>query len=445
VTVQSLPPLDPKTALIRDDYAANAADFPGAGLGWLDARRDAAIKAFARKGVPTRRVEEWKYTDLAAALHDDLEPATPLRNLSGDIAEGYSPQGAARIRIANGYLHGFSGAPLPDCVDVVDLSQLSVRTPEWVERHLGTFASGENQILGAASLALMRGGVAIRVRPSAEKLPPLHLEFVNSGRGHGVMSHARVLLVLEDEASLDLFETHHGSGDEQILANLGMELVLGANANLNHVQLQEDAGGSLFVGSIGARLDRDAHYVALLANTGAKLSRVDMNIVLAAAGASAEVRSVTALTGESHADVTAVMDHAAPHTKSRQLFKSVLGGRSRSVSQGRVTVRKGAVKSDSHQLFKALLMAPRAEADAKPELEIFADDVICGHGTAIGALDRDALFYLRARGIAEAEAKAMLVRAFLEEAIEGFADEAARAEIWRRIDGVLASFVGEAA
>jgi Fe-S cluster assembly protein SufD len=143
------------------------------------------------------------------------------------------------------------------------------------------------------------------------------------------------------------------------------------------------------------------------------------------------------------ADITTVMDHAAAHTTSRQLFKSVVGGRGRSVNQGRVAVRPGAVKSDSHQLFKALLLSPRAEADAKPELEIFADDVACGHGTAIGDLDADALFYLRSRGIPEAEAKSLLIHAFLADAMEGFGDDGIRQTLTERLDAALVS-IGQA-
>jgi Fe-S cluster assembly protein SufD len=170
---------------------------------------------------------------------------------------------------------------------------------------------------------------------------------------------------------------------------------------------------------------------------GARLSRVDMNVKLAAEGAHARLHNIAVL-NSGIADITTVMDHAAPHTTSRQLFKSVVGGRGRSVNQGRVSVRKGALKSDSHQLFKALLLSPRAEADAKPELEIFADDVICGHGTAIGALDADALFYLRARGIPEDEAKGLLIRAFLEDAIEGFGNGEVHDALASRIDESLA-------
>ncbi len=447
MTAQAFPIIDPKTALFCADFAANEADLPGAGLSWLKTRRNAAIEAFAQSGMPTRHVEAWKYTDIAAALGGDLEPATSFRagaEVPAAIAGNFSPTGATQITLVNGYLHLIGGVELSKSIDVVDLAQLSVRTPEWVEKHLGLYAAAADQALGAASLALMRGGVAIRVQARAKDLPPLHLNFVNPLRGHGLMSHARILLLLEEGASLDLIETHAGAGEDQLLANIGMEIVLHRDAHLAHSRFQEEAGQTLHVTSIGAVLSRNAKYRALIANLGGRLSRVDMNVKLTEPGADATLRSVTALDGEAHADVTTVVDHAAPHTTSRQLFKSVRGGRARSVSQGTVTVREGAMKSDSHQLFKALLLGPRAEADAKPELEIFADDVVCGHGTAIGALDADALFYLRSRGIAEWEARSLLVRAFLEDAIDGFAEGEFRDALWQRIDRAMDSISGGA-
>ena len=442
MTAQMRPILDPKTSLFCEDFSANAADLPGAELSWLNMRRSAAIDAFAQTGMPTRHIETWKFTDLAAVVEGDLEPATSClaRQEETDAITGILPLSrATQITLVNGYLHLIGGTELSKFVDVVDLAQLSVRTPEWVEKHLGLHASAADQALGAASLALMRGGVAIRVRANAKDLPSLHVNFVNPVRGHGLMSHSRVLLILEEGASLDLLETHTGAGEDQLFANLGMEIVLHRTAQLNHSRFQEESGRTLHVTSIGAVLSRDAKYRALIANLGGRMSRVDMNIQLAEPGADAVVRSITALNGEAHADVTTVIDHVAPHTTSRQLFKSVLGARARSVSQGKVTVRKGAVKSDSHQLFKALLLGLRAEADAKPELEIFADDVVCGHGTAIGALDADALFYLCSRGIPENEARSLLVRAFLEDAIDGFAEGEIHDALWQRIDRALGS------
>ncbi len=214
--------------------------------------------------------------------------------------------------------------------------------------------------------------------------------------------------------------------------------MLKPGARLEHVRLQAEGPNALHVTSLGARLERDSEYRALYAALGARLSRLDVNVKLAAPGAQATLHNVAVLNA-GIADVTTVMDHATPGGTSRQLFKSVVGGRGRAVNQGRVVVREGAVKSDSHQLFKALLLSSRAEADAKPELEIFADDVVCGHGTAIGSLDEDALFYLRSRGLPEREAKGLLLRAFLEDAIEGLADEAVHNALWRRIDASLAS------
>jgi Fe-S cluster assembly protein SufD len=399
------------------------------------------MELFADVGVPTRRVEAWKYTDLAAALENELEPATPYRGSAADadgIADPFAELDMTRVVLSNGFLHYIGGKPLAEEVDIVDLAELSVRTPEWVKQHLGERAAGSDQMLGAASLALMRGGIAIRVRAGARPIVPLHLRSLGIGRGQPLMSHARVLILVEEGASLDLFESHSGRSEQQMLVNLGVEIVLKRGAKLSHVRLQEEPSSVLHIATIGMSLGKDARYKGIVANLGARLSRLDINVRLAEPGGEAVLHSVTALGDEAHGDVTAVMDHAAPHTSSRQMFKSVLDGRARSVSQGRVTVRPGAVKSDSHQLFKSLLLSPRAEADAKPELEIYADDVVCGHGTAIGALDAAALFYMRSRGIPEAEARALLVRAFLEDAIEGFAEGPAHDALWQRIEPVLA-------
>ncbi len=412
------------------DFARHAASLPGAGLAWLDARRRVAIAAFGKTGLPTRRVEAWKYTDLANALEGDLEPVSHFGG-AVDIANVFGSKPVDEVVLAHGLVRHIE---VSGGLEVADLGLLDEKSPAWIRDNLGMLAASADQPLGAASLALMRGGVAVRVQGAQT----LHLQFSNPALGHGAVSNSRVLIVVEQGASLRLLESHSGEPGRQRLANLGVELVLNANAKLEHIRLQSDDANALHVTTIGASLARDAEYRALFAAMGARLSRVDMNLKLASEGARATLHNIAVLNG-GIADITTVMDHAAPHTTSRQLFKSVVGGDGRAVTQGRVAVRKGAVKSDSHQLFKALLLSPRAEADAKPELEIFADDVVCGHGTAIGALDADALFYLRARGIPEREAKGLLIRAFLAETMEGFADEAVQDALAARIDESLAS------
>ena len=422
------PALEPD--LFRDDFAAHAAHLPGAGIPWLDKRRAEAMKAFAATGVPTRRVEVWKYTDLAASLGESLVPASPLRD-AVTVTGAFAEIPGTRLQFAGGFLRAVVGSE--EGVETEDLGTIDTATPGWVRDHFGQLATGSDQVLGAASFALMRSGAAVRVRsPNAT----LHLDFFNPFRRSDVVSHSRVLIVIEEGASLRLFESHAGEGADQSLANVGIEFVLKPGARLEHIRLQAEAPTVRHITSVGARLGERAEYRALYAALGAHLSRLDVRIRLEGEGAQADLRNVAALRA-GIADITTVMDHATPHTTSRQLFKSVVGGNGRSVNQGRVLVREGAVKSDSHQLFKSLLMSPRAESDAKPELEIFADDVVCGHGTAIGALDADALFYLRSRGVPEAEAKELLIRAFLEEAIEDFVDPAAHDALWRRLDAAL--------
>jgi Fe-S cluster assembly protein SufD len=423
--------LDSQPDTFRDDFARHGATLPGADVPWLEARRRAAMTAFAKTGTPTRRVEAWKYTDLANALEGELASA-PRHD--GTVAEQrvFGEEGA-RVLLVNGYLHSVQDA---ERLEIVDLSRVDHATPDWVSNHLGLTAAGEDQLLGAVSLALMRGGVAIRVQGAGT----LHLDFLNLARASA--SHARVLIVVDKGASLRLFESHTGDS-EAAFANVGIELVLKPGAQVEHVRLQNESATALHVTSLAANLGRDARYRALYCALGGRLSRVDALVRLADAGAEAQLHDVAILNG-GIADITTVVDHSAAYTTSRQLFKSVVGGRGRSVNQGRVAVRPGAVKSDSHQLFKALLLSPRAEADAKPELEIFADDVVCGHGTAIGDLDADALFYLRARGIPEGEAKSLLIHAFLADAIEGFGNDAVRQTLTERLDAALES-LGQAA
>jgi Fe-S cluster assembly protein SufD len=422
--------LDSKPDMFTEDFSRHSAVLPGAGLAWLDARRVSAMDAFEKTGVPTRRVEAWKYTDLANALESDLAPASRYEGrVEPDDVFGVSTD--VQIVLVNGFLHSATGA---EGMDLVDLSALDSQTPDWVKENLGRLASGPAQPLGAASLALMRGGVAVRVRGTRT----LSLQFINASGEHNTVNHARVLIVVEEGASLRLLESHAGEGVVQTLANLGVELVLKQNAKLEHIRLQAEAANALHVTSLSASLAGESEYRALYATLGARLSRLDADLKLSAPGARATLHNVAVLSA-GIADVTTVMDHASPHTTSRQLFKSVVGGRGRSVNQGRVTVRKGAVKSDSHQLFKALLLSLHAEADAKPELEIFADDVVCGHGTAIGALDADALFYLRARGIPQDEARGLLIRAFLADALEDFGDDSLRDALELRLDRALKS------
>ena len=348
--------------------------------------------------LPTRRVEEWKYSDLARAL--------------GDAGFG---EETARASVA----------AVPAGIEVFALDEPN--RPDWVKARYGKL---RGNAVSAVSLAKARGGIALRVPRGQIVEAPLMLDF--SGKGH-----VRALLVLEEGAVLTLFERSDAVGTR----NAGFEIMLGPNAQLNHVRLAP-VSGAVQVEEISMTLARSAVYRGHFANFGAKLSRIELDIALEGEGAEAHLSGVSVLSGDSHADVTTHVSHAVGRTQSTQLFKKVGAGKSQAVYQGKVTVAHGADGADSRQTAKALLPSPGAEADLKPELEIFADDVKCAHGAAVGDLDADSLFYLRARGIPEKDARHLLIHAFLEDALTDIANadlrETVRGAVNVALDGVAA-------
>jgi len=271
---------------------------------------------------------------------------------------------------------------------------------------MGHIARPTQNVMRAASLALSAGGVAFRVPKGAAITAPLKLDFTGPG-------HVRGLLVLEEGASLTLVE---GVGVTDF-RNVGFEIVLGENARLEHVRVSPNAADAVLVEEVSLHIAAGGHYRGHFAGFGSKLARMELEIALEGEGAEAHLSGVSVLDGKRHSDVTTHVIHRVGNSQSTQLFKHVASGAARAVYQGKVTVAKGANGSDSSQTAKALLLGEGAEADLKPELEIFADDVKCAHGAAVGDLDAESLFYLRARGIPESQARGLLLQAFLEDAV----------------------------
>lgn len=363
-----------------------------------EARRTEALDSFRVRGMPHRRFEHWRYSDLRAVLD------------AGQVAQS----GTANWHIEN----------LPGGVELFDLGKTGA--PDWVLHHLGHI--GNRPTMEEASLAFAEGGVALRVPRGRKIAEPVRVQVSATGN-------LRILLVLEDDASLTFFEAN--TVDAGLLRNVGVEVSLAPGAELMHVRSAPPVPRSFVIEHIAVEAARNAHYRAHLANFGARLSRTELHILLKDEGAQAHLSGVTVVGNETHADVTSHIEHVAGQTLSTQLFKHVAGGKSRAVYQGKITVREGADGSDSRQTARALLMSGRAEADLKPELIIFADDVKCAHGATVGDLDPDSLFYLRSRGIHEREARRLLVHAFLEEAVTAVADGHLRDSVWRDIESVL--------
>jgi len=379
-----------------EDFAAHAAELPGAGLPWLDARRADAIKLVRAQGIPHRRIEDWKYTDLRSALDgaNDLGKVASETRLRNAVQQGY------------------------------EVFEFKGDAPKWVVDSFGVI--GIDGTMPAASLALASSTIALRIPSNAMAGKPLGYEF--SGQ-------ARLLIVVEAGAAITLLETPMGGADS--FSNAGIEIVLYEGARLDHIRTASNAASAIVVEDLTVRAAAGAQYRAHFMSTGAKLSRTELHVTLEGRNAESHVSGVSVLGDGRHADVTTHIVHAAPETRSTQLFKDIAGGHSRGVYQGKITVAEGADGSDSRQTAKGLLLGQRSEIDLKPELEIYADDVKCAHGAAVGDLDIESLFYLRSRGIPEAEARALLMRAFLGDAVDEIENEDIRASVWAKVEAAL--------
>ncbi|MEJ0062003.1 MAG: Fe-S cluster assembly protein SufD [Alphaproteobacteria bacterium] len=257
---------------------------------------------------------------------------------------------------------------------------------------------------------------------------PLEVVFIAAKDAHARQSMAKLRVTLGASARLTLIEHHAGFGAGAAHAAVTeVSVALGAQAKLLHAKFQDMGAEDYHLAATKVDVEGGAYYDRFAMTTGAALSRDEVHVTLKAPLAQTQLHGVYLQRGAQHADTTTVIDHAAPHTSSREVYKGVLDGKSRGVFQGRITVRPGAQKTDGHQLSRVLLLSDQAEADAKPELEIYADDVKCSHGATIGQLDETALFYLRSRGIPEREARALLIQAFAAEIIDGLASEELRA------------------
>jgi Fe-S cluster assembly protein SufD len=408
-----------ETALARE-FAHARTRLPGGKA--VAAQREAAFDVFAKEGLPHRRVEEWKYTDLRALMRDAKPLASP-------------PDAAAKARAK------FAGAILGDVearrlvfVDgafVAELSDLkalesgltvgslaaALATEDaTVKSHLGKLAP-VSDVAVALNTALMGDGAVIRISAAATIERPLHLLFVASEKPAATF--IRSLVVVEEGARAMLIESHEGPQGADYQTNAVVELFVGDNAHVDHVKIIGEGADALHVSTLAAAIGAHARFNSFTFTAGGAVVRNQLFLNFDGEGTIAGIRGATLIKDRQHADTTLVANHVARDCQSREMFKSVLDGEAHGVFQGRIIVRPHAQKTDARMMTQALLLSERAEADNKPELEIFADDVQCGHGATAGSLDDELKFYLMARGIPAAEAETLLIQAFLGEAIEG--------------------------
>jgi Fe-S cluster assembly protein SufD len=388
----------------------------------IASQRDAAFDLFAKQGLPHRRVEDWKYTDLRALMRDAKPLAPPP-----DAAAKARAKGAGGLLgdIEARRLVFVDGVFVPELSDlrelepgltVASLAQALSTGDAALAAHLGKLAPA-NDIAVALNTAFMGDGAVIRIAAGATIEHPLHLVFVVSEKPAATF--VRSLVVIEEGARAMLVESHEGPAGSDYQVNAALELFVGDRAHVDHVKIIGEGADALHVSTLAAAIAARARFNSFTFTTGGAVVRNQLFLKFDGEGTVAAIRGVSLLKSRQHADTTLVADHIARDCQSREVFKTVLDDEGHGVFQGRIIVRPHAQKTDAKMMTQALLLSERAEADNKPELEIFADDVQCGHGATAGALDDELKFYLMARGIPASEAEALLIQAFLGEAIEG--------------------------
>jgi Fe-S cluster assembly protein SufD len=411
-----------ETALASSFAAARRALPGGAAVAAL---REDGFRRFERDGLPHRRVEEWKYTDLRALMRD----AKPLAGAPDAATKARAERALRALAAIEARRVVFvDGALVPEFSDLAELEPgLGIRSmaqalAEADARVIGSLgkAMPTDDVAVALNTAFMGDGALIHVAAGAVLARPLHLVFVNAGAAPASLF-VRSLALIENSARVMLVESHigasGGAGQDQV--NTVLELQVGDGAHVDHVKITGAGAGAIHISTLMAAIGAHGRFNEFLFTTGGGVVRNQVFVRFAGEGTIAGIRGATLLKHRQHADTTLVADHAAADCTSREVFKSVLDDEGHSVFQGKIIVRPRAQKTDAKMATHALLLSEKAEADNKPELEIFADDVQCGHGATSGALDEGLLFYLNARGIPAKEAEALLIQAFVGEAIEG--------------------------
>lgn len=403
-----------------------AIELPAGARDGFDALRRPARERFLEQGWPTRRNEAYKYTDLSALARHQW-PRAPR------------PEGQPELPPALGERHlwvdGYQAAGSAGSGALQSLREIACSPSPELAALLGRLAPAEDPVV-ALNTALFDHGAWLRLPEDAAPEAPLELTFASAQRDTEAALHARLAIELGRESRLVLIERHAGAGAETLASRVA-EISLAAGAQLLHIRLNEAGSGTRLLGHTSVQVGENARYQCLSLDLGARLSREAFKVHLDADGATAVLDGLALLDGKRHADADVWVEHRSGRTNSHQRFRGVLDGRSRSVYTGRVVVAEHAQKSDSVQESANLLLSPKAEADTRPQLEIYADDVTCSHGAATGAIDPDALFYLRSRGLDADTARRMVAYGFAAEIFSGIAD----APLRRELSAVLAGHI----
>jgi len=390
--------------------------------GWLAERRAKAFERFLERGFPGPKEEAWRFTNMRRLISTPWVPATgqpanPVLSETALSALSIRIPGAVELAFVNGRLSPeFSRGEMPAGVRVRDLSSAASDKAGALEPWLGRIAP--EGPFSDLNTAFFESGIAIEIAPGTIVENPIHLVFISEEEEAFAFTSPRVLFVAGAASQSHLIETYLGAGSSVYWTNAVTEILVRDGALLEHTKVQEEALSGLHLQTVSVTQERASRFTSHNIAFGASLARTDLAVRFDGEGGECALNGLFVGAGAQHLDTHTLIDHAKPHCSSRELYKGILGGKSRGVFHGTILVQKDAQKSDAIQTNKNLLLSREALVDSTPALEILADDVKCKHGSTIGQLDANALFYLRSRGIGEAEARSLLIYAFAADVVE---------------------------
>ena len=393
---------------------------------WLTSAREEASERFRTLGFPSTNEEEWRFTSVAPIAKTGFTRPAELRSAiapSSVTPFSLSTLASAELVFVNGrYAAGLSIIrTLPRGIRVETLASVLVSHPDQIEPYLTRVAGLGRQAFTALNTALFADGAFVHVPASVTLDAPIHVLFISTARGNDVptMSHPRVLVVAGESSHVSIIESYVGArddasprGDGAYFTNAVTEVIVGDNASVEHYKLQQETARASHIATMHVIGQRNARFQSHSLSFGGSFVRNDVIAVLDGEGVDCTLNGLYLADDRQLVDNHTTIDHARPHCGSREMYKGILAGHARAVFNGKIVVRPDAQKTDAKQTNKALLLSEDAQINTKPQLEIFANDVKCTHGAAVGQMDDEAIFYLRARGLGIAEARNLLIHAF---------------------------------
>jgi Fe-S cluster assembly protein SufD len=399
--------------------------------------REHAFETFLDRGFPSTREEDWRFTSVAPIAELTFErPGSEVPDRSA-IEPFLLPGVGCQIVVINGRLSRALSTldQLPAGLTIEILAE-TLATAKELRAGARATGSGET-VFARLNGAFFEDSVTIRVQPRTIVSEPVHVLFVNVPGTKPTLVAPRLSVVAGEASQLSVVESHAGTGHVPLLSAAVTTIDLDQAAVVDHLKIQRETSHAFHMAFTDVRLNRSSTLTSRAISFGGRIARNDIVALLNGEGAECTLHGLYVYDGDRLFDTHTTIDHAKPHCPSHEIYKGILDGRSKAVFNGKIIVRPDAQKTDAKQTNKALLLTDDAQINTKPQLEIFADDVKCTHGAAIGQLDDDAMFYLRARGISEPDARSLLIHAFAGEIVNGITADSIRERVWETMEEKL--------